>query len=442
MNEKTLTHAVILPVEGRTVIQDGMIVIRDSRIAYVGPMDPGRAAGEEISCAGKLLMPGLVNTHAHSGSTLFRSIADDLFLMDWLENYMWPIEKHQTAAFSRTASALCHLEFLKNGITTHADMWIYGSSTAKAALESGLRSVICPTVFSRPSTETDDPLSASMEFTETWAGREEETRIYPGIGPHAVYSCTQETLRKVADFAKKHHILVHTHISETRQENIDCRERLGMTPTEAMLDAGIFENKVVAAHCVHMTDSDWKIMHDHGAAVSYNPVSNLKLVSGIMDLHAALENGVCVSIGTDGPQSNNSLDLLRDLKTGSLIQKNARMDPTFFPAEAAVRMATVEGARALGLEDEIGSLKEGKKADIIALDLRDPELTPAHTGNFGNLCSLIVYAASGRNVCDVFVDGECLMKDRIPCRIDVPALLKEAKEMADFMIRKSGFKMK
>ena len=442
MTEKTLIHGVVLPIDGKeTIFQDGMIVLKDDRIVYIGPADPDKATGEVISCSGKLLMPGFVNTHAHSGSTLFRSIADDHFLMDWLENYMWPIEKVQTAEYSQLATALCHLEFLRNGITTHADMWIYGKWTARAALESGLRSVICPTVFSRPSTETPDPLAASMAFVEEYLGRENETRIYPGIAPHAVYSCTPETLREVADFAKKHRVLIHTHISETKKENVDCLAAHGCTPTELMLDAGIFESHVLAAHCVHMSDHDWQIMRDHKAAVSYNPVSNLKLCSGIMDLDAAFRNDVCVSIGTDGPQSNNSLDLLRDLKTGSLIQKNNRMDPTFFPAEKAVEMITIEGARALGLEHEIGSLEIGKKADIIALDLNEPEFVPAHCGSYGNIWSLIVYAAAGRNVTDVFVDGECLLKDRVPQRIDVDHLIRESQRISSVMLKEAGFKL-
>ncbi len=442
MIAKTLTNAVILSMEkDDPVIANGMIIIEDDRISFIGGNGDREPEGEVINFAGKLLIPGLVNTHAHSGSTLFRSIADDLFLMDWLENYMWPIEKFQSAEISRIASALCHLEFLKNGITTHADMWIYGNSTAQAAIESGLRSVICPTVFSRPSTETKDPLEAAVTFIENYLGKNKTARIYPGIGPHAIYSCSQETLRETADFAHKHHVLIHTHISETKQENIDCKARLGMTPTEAMLDAGIFDNHVLAAHCVHMTDNDWKIFHAHDAAVSYNPVSNLKLCSGIMDLGTALENNVCVSIGTDGPQSNNSLDLLRDLKTGSLIQKNHRENPTFFPAEDALRMATIEGARALGLEKEIGSLKQGKKADIIVLDLNTPEMIPSHTESAENLYSLIVYAASGRNVTDVFVDGEQLLKDGIPTRIDTDSLFKEAKKASDYMIREANFKI-
>ena len=440
MTAKTLINAVILTMEAdHPVFSDGMLSIQDDRISFIGKNGSAEPEGEIIDCSGKLLMPGLVNTHAHSGSALFRSIADDLFLMEWLENYMWPIEKFQSAEISRIATSLCHLEFLKNGITTNADMWIYGRSTAQAALESGLRSVICPTVFSRPSTETKDPLEAAENFIEEYHGKEKSTRIYPGISPHAIYTCSMETLREIADFARRHRILIHTHISETKTENTDCMARLGMTPTEAMLDAGIFDSHVLAAHCVHMTDHDWEIFRAHNAAVSYNPVSNLKLCSGIMDLGKALEKGVCVSIGTDGPQSNNSLDLLRDLKTGSLIQKNHREDPTFFPAEQAIRMATIEGARALGLKDEIGSLKQGKKADIIALDLNAPEMVPAHPENPENLYSLIVYAASGRDVTDVFVDGEHLLKNCVPVRIDTGSLYKEAKTASDFMIRAAGF---
>lgn len=435
----TLTGAAILTLDqDRSFFPDGMLIVEGDRICYVGALDRERIRGGTISMTGKLILPGLVNTHAHSGSSLFKSLADDLFLMDWLEHYMWPAEKFQTAQFSQIASALTHLEFLKNGITTHADMWIYGESTAAAALQSGLRSVICPTVFSRPSTETDDPLARAAAFVEKYRGRENETRIYPGFAPHAVYTCTQETLRETAALAKRYGVLLHTHISETREENRACQERLRCSPTQAMQEAGCFETHVLAAHCVHMRPQDYDIFAENSAAVSYNPVSNMKLCSGVMDMTLARSKQVCVSIGTDGSQSNNSLDLLRDLKSGILLQKVHLENPSFLPAEEALRMAVIDGATALGLQHEIGSLEIGKKADLITFDLNSPEFTPAHMERPENLHSLIVYSACGSNVCDVFVDGEWLMKDRIPLRVDETQILKEARQAAAVQLRSNG----
>jgi 5-methylthioadenosine/S-adenosylhomocysteine deaminase len=348
--------------------------------------------------------------------------------MEWLEEHMWPAERLQTADTAYIAAALTHLEFLESGITANADMWIFPDSTAKAALESGLRTFVCATVFSRPSTESQEPIKSAEDFVQRWKGREEETRVYPAYGPHAVYSCSQPTLSKVAELAKRDNVLIHTHISETEGENRDCFLRLGMSPTRAMMEVGIFESRVLAAHCVYTDEEDLGIFNDHDASISYNPISNLKLCSGILPLDKAYKANVRVSIGTDGPQSNNSLDLLRDLKTGTLIQKERLRDPTFLPAKQALRMATIDGAASLGMENEIGSLEGGKRADIVALGLDRANMFPMRPDDPDCVYSQIVYSASGANVTDVFVDGERLLKDRVPIRVDKEAILRHAEE--------------
>jgi 5-methylthioadenosine/S-adenosylhomocysteine deaminase len=295
-------------------------------------------------------------------------------------------------------------------------MWIFPDSTARAAMELGLRTFVCATVFSRPSTESAEPIKAAEDFVHRWKGREEETRIYPAYGPHAIYSCSRETLSEVAELAKRDNVLIHTHISETEGENRDCAARLGMSPTRAMAEAGIFENRVLAAHCVYADEEDLEIFKKHDASISYNQISNLKLCSGVLPLDQAYKANVRVSIGTDGPQSNNSLDILRDLKTGTLIQKERLRDPTFLPAMQALRMATIEGAASLGMEKEIGSLEKGKRADITVLGLDRANMFPMRQDDPGCVYSQIVYSASGANVTDVFVDGECLLRDACPSR--------------------------
>lgn len=435
----TLIHGHILTMDSQSnYYSDGMIVIRNKRIDYVGPFDPMKVSGNVFDAADKLILPGLINTHAHSGSALFRSLADDLFLMDWLENYMWPAERFQTKESAYIAAALTHLEFLQNGITTNADMWYFPESVAQAVLESGLRTFICSTIFTKGSPESKDTLRVAADFVEKYKGRSEETRIYPAYGPHAIYTCSQETLREVAELAKRDHVLIHTHISETSGEQKACLERLGMTPSQAMKDVGIFENHVLAAHCIYLSEEDCEIFQENRAAISYNPVSNLKLCSGILPLEKMLNDGICVSIGTDGPQSNNSLDLLRDLKMGSLIQKNELKNPRFLPAEKALRMATIDGAKALGMEKEIGSLEVGKRADIITLDTNRAVMIPLLDEKPASLYSQVVYAASGSNVCDVFVDGECLMKNRQELRVDRQYISKKAQEIARNSIQKNG----
>lgn len=435
----TLIHGHILTMDSQSnYYSDGMIVIRNRRIDYVGSFDPMKVSGNVFDTADKLILPGLINTHAHSGSALFRSLADDLFLMDWLENYMWPAERFQTKESAYIAAALTHLEFLQNGITTNADMWYFPESVAQAVLESGLRTFICSTIFTKGSPESKDTLRVAADFVEKYKGSSEETRIYPAYGPHAIYTCSQETLREVAELAKRDHVLIHTHISETSGEQKACLERLGMTPSQAMKDVGIFENHVLAAHCIYLSEEDCEIFQENRAAISYNPVSNLKLCSGILPLEKMLNDGICVSIGTDGPQSNNSLDLLRDLKMGSLIQKNELKNPRFLPAEKALRMATIDGAKALGMEKEIGSLEVGKRADIITLDTNRAVMIPLLDERPASLYSQVVYAASGSNVCDVFVDGECLMKNRQELRVDRQYISKKAQEIARNSIQKNG----
>lgn len=435
----TLIHGIVLTMDNSgSYYPDGMLSIEGKRIICVGPFDETRVIGPIIDMTGKLIMPGLVNTHAHSGSALFRSLADDLFLMDWLQNYMWPAEKFQTEESAYIASALTHLEFLQNGITTNADMWYFPNSVARAVLESGLRTLICPTVFTNGSPETEDTLKVAADFVEKYKDKTEETRIYPAYGPHAIYTCSQETLRQIADLASRDNVLVHTHISETPAEQSICFERLGMTPTQAMENVGIFENHVLAAHCIYLSDTDCEIFRRNKAAISYNPVSNLKLCSGILPLDKMFDNGICVSIGTDGPQSNNSLDLLRDLKMGSLIQKNRLNNPRFFPAEQAVRVATIDGARALGLEKEIGSLEVGKRADIITLDTEQASMVPLLGEKPQSLYAQVVYAASGTNVSDVFVDGECLLRNRAEQRVNRKDILTQAQEMASFCLKENG----
>lgn len=435
----TLQNAQIVTMDrNERYFARGMLIARGKRIEYVGESGSRESEGTVIDMSGKLLMPGLVNTHAHSASGLFRGIADDLFLMEWLENHMWPAERIQTAHTAYIAAALTHLEYLESGITTIADMWIFPDSTAKAAMEVGLRTFVCATVFSRSSTESEEPIRSAEDFVKRWKGREEETRVYPAYGPHAVYSCNQDTLAEVARLAKRDDVLVHTHISETRDENTNCFARLKLSPTRAMEEAGIFENRVLAAHCVYVDEEDLEIFKKHDASVSYNPVSNLKLCSGIAPLEAMFREGVRVSIGTDGPQSNNSLDILRDLKIGALIQKNRLQDPTFLPAKEALKIATIYGAAALGMENEIGSLEAGKRVDIIALGLDRANMLPMRSEDPETIYSQIIYSASGANVTDVFVDGERLLKDRVPVRVDKEGILRQAQEASLLWGRNAG----
>lgn len=438
-NIYTLTDAVILTMnEKKPLIESGRIVIKNDRIKKIGQSSEIEAEGIIYSLKDKLLMPGLINTHSHSVSPLFRGMADDLKLMDWLNNVIWPAEKHLNAEAAYWGAAMCALEYIANGITTFVDQYYFAENIASAVEDSGIRAVLAPTVFSGNTAETQDTFRAARDFIEKYQDCSRATNIYPAIGPHAAYSCEQNLLKEVGEFAKVKDILVHIHISETIDENRQIQEKYGVTPTQFLSQTGILDNKVIAAHCIHLNDKDLQIFKQKKIAVSYNPISNLKLVSGIMPMKDMVEKGLLITVGTDGAQSNNSLDLLRDLKTGVLLQKQFNEDATFIKAKEAVEFVTINGANAIGLEDQIGSLEIGKKADLISLDLASVNLNPVHYNHLDNIYSAIVYSASGHEVQDVIINGEFIMQDGNFLKVSKKDILDNSKKQAEILMKKAG----
>jgi len=435
----TLVNCTVLTMDEKdTFFHDGSIVIEDNKIAEIGASGKINPRGKLMDMKNKLVLPGFVNTHTHSPSPLFRSMADDLRLMDWLKKRIWPAEKHLTREMAYRGAALNCLELMEGGVTTFADQYFFSAYTATAARSIGLRGFIAPTVFSGSSPETDNTIQAAVDFIERYKGKEAETLVYPCIGPHAPYSCSKEVLELVSDIAQQYKLLVHIHISETMDENEEIFQKTGMTPARYIESTGMFDNRVLSAHSIHLDEKDMEIFSKNRVAVSYNPVSNLKLVSGIMPLRELNEKHIVVSLGTDGAQSNNSLDILRDLKTGVLIQKQKYEDATFFTAREALRMVTIKGAEALGMEKSIGSLEQGKLADIIALDLRNAGLCPVHKGTIENLYSMVVYSACGTDVSDVIVNGSILKENHLVKVIDRDEVIDEAQKSAEILMKKAG----
>lgn len=417
---------------------DGTIVIEDGRIADIGPGESITPKGNVIDMGSKIVLPGFINTHTHSPSPLFRGMADDLTLMDWLKKLIWPAEKNLTGEISFWGSSLTCLEFLESGVTTFADQYFFSGFIAEAVQKTGLRGFIAPTVFTDPSPETDDTIQAAVDFIEKYKGKEEQTLVYPCIGPHAPYSCSAEVLRAVTGIASSYGLITHIHISETKDETREILEETGLTPTQYLDSLGVLNEKTLAAHCIHLDRKDMDIFQSNNVKVSYNPVSNLKLVSGIMPMKDLLDQGILVSIGTDGAQSNNSLDLLRDLKTGVLIQKQWYNDATFIPAKEALRMITINGAKALGMDDRIGSLEKGKLADVIAIDIKRTDINPLHRRCLSNIYSAIVYSANGSDVSDVIVNGRMLMRDRELLGIDKEEIITQSQRSAEYLMKKAG----
>lgn len=435
----SLINCTILTMdEKENYFPSGTIVIENGRITAIGTDKDIIPRGKVLDMEHKIILPGFINTHTHSPSPLFRGMADDLILMDWLKKVLWPAEKNLTGEMSYLGTSLSCLEFLQSGVTTFADQYFFSEYVGEAVKGSGLRGFIAPSVFTNGSPETKDTLQAAVDFIEKYKGKEEATLVYPCIGPHAPYSCSDEILKSTVEIAKAKDIIIHTHISETMDENRQIYEETGLTPTQYLDSLGVFEGRVLAAHCIHLNQRDIEILSEKNVKVTYNPVSNLKLVSGIMKLKELQEKDVVVSIGTDGAQSNNSLDLLRDLKTGVLIQKQQYNDATFISAKEAIKIITINGARALNMEDEIGSLEVGKKADIIAIDIRNANINPLHRSSVNNIYSSIVYSAAGSDVSDVIVNGRILMRDRAVLSMNRDEIILEANRASDSLLKKAG----
>ncbi len=434
----TITNCTLLTVDGQdSFYENGSMVVKDNRIAKLGAAQDIAPEGAVVDMQGKLVMPGLINTHTHSHSSLFKNQADDLRLMDWLNLAMWPMEAHLNAERACAATALSCMEYISCGITTYADQFYFADDIANVASGSGIRAVLGATVFTNPCAQTDDTFRAAAEFMEKWHGREEETRVYPCMGPHAPYSVSGELFQKVAAVCEKYGVLLHTHISETLDENVQIQKKTGLTPTQWLEQLGVLNQRVLAAHSIHLGERDMELYAKYNVHVSYNPVSNLKLVSGIMPYKALVDRDIQVSIGTDGAQSNNSMDLLRDLRTGALLQKQTNADPTMFGAREMVRLTTIEGAKALYMEDKIGSLEVNKRADFIALDQSSPRLCPLHRGSIKNLYATIAYSAYGADVSDMAVDGRWVMRNREILTMDCDAVRRNAQQASEYLVSHS-----
>ncbi|WP_422477542.1 amidohydrolase family protein [Pleomorphochaeta sp. DL1XJH-081] len=439
MHRIVLRHAVVLTIdESDHFHPDGCIVIEDGIITFIGPDDEmiiPQEPFEELDFSGKLVMPGLVNTHIHTHSPLFRNLGEDVELHTWLNDLMWPAEALLDAQGAQWGTRLACVESISNGVTTIADQFYWADTTAQAIAESGLRAFVCSTIFANGDASKGQILQNAADFIAKWKGR--NPLIHAGLGPHAPYSVTSDQWKAVVEISELTGVIIHTHISETDKENHDIIRLHGVSPTRWLADLGVLDRHILAAHCVHLSDEDIHILAAHDVHVSYNPVSNLKLVSGIMPYRALRKAGVQLSIGTDGAQSNNTLDLLQDLKVGMLIQKQAEKDPTICDVREAVHLATICGAQALGLEDVIGTLEVGKQADLIAIDLDSPHFSPFVTRTANDLYTALVYSASGRDVADTMVAGRWLMRDRSVSSLDRYAIMGQCNEIRKEIQRKT-----
>jgi 5-methylthioadenosine/S-adenosylhomocysteine deaminase len=417
------------------VFDPGAVVVQGDRIVAVGPVAEVTAqytARETVDCAGQAVIPGLVNAHTHLPMTLLRGLADDRRLDVWLLGYMMPVEREfVNPDFVRLGTLLACAEMIRSGVTCFADMYYYEEDIAWAVVEAGLRGLCTQTVLKFPSPDAasyEESLEASRDFIRRWKGH---PLIVPGVAPHAPYTCTEDILRACAELAVEFDVPLHIHIAETAQEVEDSRREHGMPVVPWVKKQGVLEAKVLAAHCVHIDAGEMRTLRNAGAGVAHNPTSNLKLSSGIAPVKQMLEVGLHVGIGTDGPASNNDLDMFEEMRLAALLAKGVSGDPTALPARQALALATIEGARALHMGDITGSLEPGKRADMAIVNLSGLHQTPKFGHEANAIYAQLVYTGKSNDVAHVLCNGRWLMRDRQLLTLDEGDLAAQAQEVAE-----------
>ena len=430
-----LTNAIVLTMdEDLNSYEPGAVAIGNHTILSAGSESEisGRfTATETVDCKGKILMPGLVNAHTHVPMTLLRGLADDLRLEVWLLGYMMPVEREFVSTdFVRLGTLIACVEMIRSGITCFADMYYFEEQVAQATAQVGLRAVCSQTVMKFPTPDAgffEESLAASRDYIQRWQGH---PLITPSVAPHAPYTCTEEILRATAALATEFDVPLHTHLAETSVEAENSRNEHGMPVIPYVKKQNLFDAKVLAAHCVHVDDGEIQTLLHHKAGVAHNPSSNLKLASGFAPVNKMLEAGLNVGIGTDGPASNNDLDMFEEMRLAAFLGKVTTGDPTAIPAQTALSMATRLGANALHLGHLTGSLEPGKRADLILVDIHTLHNSPRFRRDRHGLYAQLVYAAKSHDVTDVMVEGQWLMRDRKLTTLNEDELFDHAQEYA------------
>ncbi len=424
-----LADTVLTMEHNAEPIHQGAIAIAQGRVTAIG-----RAADllekaptcELLNAGNCIVMPGFINTHSHLAMTLLRGLADDLPLRNWLEDHIWPAERtHMGRETIILGSRLAAAEQLLAGVTTTADMYFFADHVCEALSEIGMRGVVAESLIDAATPRCATPeemFDRQAELCERWS---EHPLITPSIAPHAPYSVGPANLVREAELAEHYGVPLQIHLSETRWEVESLLEKRGASPVAYLSDLGFLSEQVVAAHCVHVSNADIDILAENDVAVAHNPVSNLKLGSGIAPVPQMLDAGIRIGIGTDGAASNNTLDVLRDLQIAALLHKGATGDPTTMPARTMLEMATRDGASVLGLEDKVGTLSPGMEADIVCFDIESAHATPIF-----DPFSHMVFAARSADVRHVIIQGRIVVRDRRLQTMDLGELRSKAIEAA------------
>ncbi len=434
-----ITNGTILTMDGHNrIIENGTICIKGDTIVRIIPregmsLQEALNAGKTIDARGGIVLPGLVNGHTHAAMSLFRGLADDLPLMEWLNDYIFPAEKGLDPDFVYTGTLLACAEMILSGATTFCDMYLFEEETAKAARAAGMRAVVGEVLYDFPSPNYG-PIEKGLAYTEDLIRRwEGDPLISIAVEPHSLFTCSPDLLVSANRLALDHGTRLIIHVAETASEVLQVKERYGKLPFEHLDSLGLLGPHLIADHCVHLDEAEMERISKNHVNVIHNPESNMKLASGIAPIPELLERNITVGLGTDGCASNNNLDLFTEMDMAAKLQKVRTEDPTVMDALTVMRMATIEGAKALGLSQITGSIEEGKKADIIVVDTNKPHLTPIY-----NPYSVLVYSARGNDVSHSIINGRLVMEDRALVTIDLDELMDKAAEKAAGVKKRVG----
>ncbi len=413
----------------RRILSPGAVAICGDSIAAVDtPAAIARrfVAADIVRADGAVVLPGLVNTHGHAPMVMYRGLADDLALMDWLQKYIFPAEsKTVTPELVRVGTRLAALEMIQSGTTLHTDMYYFEEEVARATKAAGMRGVLAQTVIGFPAPDAKTPadgLARAKRFMEEFRG---DPLIVATVAPHSMYTVDAESLKASRDLARTFGVPLVTHLAETDDEVRRSLEAHRLTPAAYLDSLGFWDTPALAAHGVHLTDDDIALLRRRGVALSHNPESNMKLASGAAPIVKCLRAGLAVGLGTDGAASNNDLDMFEAMRQAAFLHKLTDKDPTAASARTVLEMATIGGAAALGLADRIGSLEQGKRADLIVVSMRAPRQTPMY-----NPVSHLVYVTRGDDVRTTVVNGRILMRDRRMLTLNAPSVLADARRLA------------
>ncbi|MFM9903088.1 MAG: amidohydrolase [Pyrinomonadaceae bacterium] len=433
-----IVGGTIVTMDGdHRVIEDGAVAIKDGKIALVGKraiVMHKLTAKKTINAAGKVIIPGLINTHTHVPMSLFRGISDDLDLNDWLTKFIFPAEaKNVNEAFVRAGTRLGLAEMIRGGTTTYCDMYYFEDAVADETKRAGVRGVLGETIIDFPVADNKtnaEAMAYAEKFIKKWTG---DPLIVPALAPHAPYTVSTDHLKAIRAMSDKYNAAVVTHVAETKKERDDIQKQYGDTPIDYLAKIGFLSNRVIAAHTIWITDEEIDLMKRIGVGSAHNPQSNMKLASGVAPIPAMLAKDVAVGLGTDGAASNNDLNMWEEMDTAAKLHKLISNDPKTLPAETAFEMATIRGARALHLDAIIGSIESGKRADIVIVDVDSLNQTP-----YFNIYSALVYSTKAADVRTVIINGRIVMLDRRLLTLNESVIKKDANAYREKIIKSLG----